>query len=151
MGERFGFKDSGLIWSHFHSLANLLSLRNGGQIEPASSSIEPLDGEWDSNDNGYSDTSSEDTRCAHISDAADEAERLKRRFLDCLAEFAANKKGGKAVACSAMRECEDNVSIWITRNEGFDAGDKYTFDILGDLLASLSFETGMAQRTQDHL
>lgn len=64
--------------------------------------------------------------------------RPQRRLLDCLAEFAANKKCGTVVACSAMREAEDNVVIWITRNEGFSDMDKLVFDQLGKILGSLS-------------
>ena len=52
-----------------------------------------LEENWDFNDNGDGNTPSMDTRFAHqISDLGHE--RLKQRFLDCLAEFAANKKGG---------------------------------------------------------
>lgn len=126
MPETFDWNYPGLNWSHFYSLANLLSLRNGGQVEPASLSVKLLEEEWDSNDGEGGDALSEDTRLAHqISDSGHA--RLKRRFLDCLAEFTANKKGGRAVACSAMREAEDNVVIWIARNEGFADVDKPHF------------------------
>ena len=73
--------------------------------------------------------------------------RLERRFLDCLAEFAANKKGGIAVACSTMKEAEDNVVIWIARNEGFSDVDKPAFDKLGMLLGSLSCNRGTSRLT----
>jgi hypothetical protein len=56
--------------------------------------------------------------------------RLKQKFLDCLAKFAANKKGGTAVACSAMRESENSVSIWIARNGRFSEADKPIFTVL---------------------
>jgi hypothetical protein len=144
MGETFDWNYPGLNWSHFHSLANLLSLRNGGQVEPASLSIKLLEQDWDSNGDEDGDALSEDTRFAHqISDSGHA--RLKRRFLDCLAEFAASKKGGKTVACSAMREAEDNVVIWIARNEGFPDVDKPTFDRIGDLLRSLSGGNGTSR------
>lgn len=137
MSQSFDWNNPGLNWSHFHSLANLLSLRNGGQAEPSSLSDRVLEEDWDPDDDGDGNTPSMDTRLAHqISDS--EHERLKRRFLDCLAEFAANKKGGTAVACSAMKEAEDNVAIWIARNEGFSDADKPTFDKLGKVLGSLS-------------
>ncbi|MCJ1438446.1 hypothetical protein MMC27_007835 [Xylographa pallens] len=137
MSERFDWNYPGLDWSHFHSLANLLSLRNGGQAEPSSLSDTVLDEDWDPDDNGDGDAPSIDTRFAHqISDSGHG--RLKRRFLDCLAEFAANKKGGTAVACSAMKEAEDNVIIWIARNEGFSDVDKPAFDRLGKILADQS-------------
>ena len=143
MSETFDWNCPGLNWSHFHSLANLLSLRNGGQAEPSSLSdtTTVLQGDWDSDDNEDGDAPSIDTRVAHqISDSGHG--RLKRRFLDCLAEFAANKKGGTAVACSAMKEAEDNVVIWIARNEGFSDVDKLVFDNLGKMLGSLSCNSG---------
>ena len=148
MSEKFDWNYPGLNWSHFHSLANLLSLRNGGQAEPSSLSDTLLEEEWDPDDNGDEDggAPSMDTGFAHqISDSGHG--RLKRRFLDCLAEFAANKKGGTAVACSAMKEAEDNVTIWITRNEGFSDVDKLSFDKLGKLLSSLSCNSGTSRVT----
>ena len=146
MSETFDWDCQGLNWSHFHSLANLLSLRNGGQAEPSSLSDTVLQGDWDSDDNEDGDAPSIDTRVAHqISDSGHG--RLKRSFLDCLAEFAANKKGGTAVACSAMKEAEDNVVIWITRNEGFSDVDKLVFDKLGKMLGSLSCNNGTSRVT----
>jgi hypothetical protein len=112
-----------------------------GQAEPSSLSDTVLEEDWDPDDNGDGDAPSMDTRFAHqISDS--EHGRLKRRFLDYLAEFAANKKGGTAVACSAMKEAEDNVVIWIARNEGFSDVDRPTFDKLGKVLGSLSCNSG---------
>ena len=146
MSERFDWNYPGLNWSHFHSLANLLSLRNGGQAEPSSLSETVLEEDWDSDNNGDGDAPSINTRVADkISDSGHG--RLKRRFLDCLAEFAANKNGGTAVACSAMKEAEDNVVIWIARNEGFSDVDKLVFDKLEKMLASLSCNSGTSRVT----
>lgn len=90
MGETFNWNCPGLNWSQFHSLANLLSLRNGGQAEASSLSDPVVDEDYINDD--Y-DASSVDTTCAHpITDSGHG--RLKQEFLDCLAEFAANKKGG---------------------------------------------------------
>jgi hypothetical protein len=68
---------------------------------------------------------------------------LKRKFLDCLAEFAANSKGGLSVACSAMREAEESLELWIARNEGFRPADQSLFDEFGNLLSSISSGNGM--------
>lgn len=82
-----------------------------------------------------------DTRFAHqISDSGNG--RLKQRFLDFLAEFAANKKGGTLVACSFIKEAEDNVVIWISGNEAFSDVDKLAFDELGKMLGSLVCNSG---------
>lgn len=131
----FDWTYSGLNSSHFHALANLLSLRNGGQAEPSSFSELVLDEDWDPDDDGHGNASSVDTELAHQISGSGHG-RLKRRFLDCLADFAANKKGGTAVACSAMKEAEDNVVIWVARNQGFSDADKLTFDNMGKLLGS---------------
>ena len=146
MSQSFDWNYPGLSWSHFHSLANLLSLRNGGQAEPSSLSLTVLEEDWGSDNDGDGNAPSIDTGFAHkISDSGHG--RLKQRFLDCLAEFAANKKGGTAVACSTMKEAEDNVVIWIARNEGFSDVDKLVFDKLGKMLASLSCNSGTSRVT----
>ncbi|KAF2443258.1 hypothetical protein P171DRAFT_487209 [Karstenula rhodostoma CBS 690.94] len=117
MNETFNWNHPGLDWCHFHSLANLLSLRNGGQVETSSLSDTVLVEDW-STDSGHG--------------------KLKRKFLDCLAEFAANEKGGTAVACSALKEAEDNFVIWVARNEGFLEVDKPVFAKLELMLGSLA-------------
>ena len=135
--SEFDWTHPGLNWHHFHSLANLLALRNGGQAEASSLSTDVLEEDWNPDDDGNGDALSTDTNLAHqLSDSGHG--RLKRRFLDCLAEFAANKKGGTAVACSAIKEAEDNVILWLARNTGFLDTDALVFDRLGEMLGSLS-------------
>ncbi|KAL8676912.1 MAG: hypothetical protein Q9186_006609 [Xanthomendoza sp. 1 TL-2023] len=138
MSETFDWTYPGLNWHHFHSLANLLALRNGGQVEPSLlSDTSLLEEDCNLDDEGEEDAHSTDTRVAHrISDSGHG--RLKQRFLDFLAVFAANEKGGNAVSCSAMKEAEDNVVIWIARNRGFLDVDKLVFDNLGKTLGLLS-------------
>ena len=46
-----------------------------------------------------------------------------------------------------MKEAEDNVVIWIARNEGFLDEDKPAFDKLGRLLGSLSCNIGTSRVT----
>ncbi len=142
MSKSFDWNYLGLNWSHFHSLTNLLTLRNGGQAEPSSLSNTVLEEDWDPDDNGDGDAPSMDTIFAYSGHG-----RLKRRFLDYLAEFAANKKGGTAVAYSAIKEAKDNVVIWIARNEGFSDMDKLTFNKLGKVLGSLSYNSSTSRVT----
>ncbi|KAH7382685.1 hypothetical protein DE146DRAFT_760518 [Phaeosphaeria sp. MPI-PUGE-AT-0046c] len=136
MSESFNWSDSGLDRSHFHALANLLSLRNDGQAEPTSLSSTDIEHAWEIEDDSDDDTHSIDTSAARQITQSGHS-KLKQKFLDGLAEFAANRKGGEAVACTAMRERESNVVIWITRNEGFSEADIPTFEKLGTQLASL--------------
>ena len=138
MSAKFDWTYPGLEWSRFHALATLLSMRNGGQAEPPFLPDKIADDDWSANEHENQDTESVDTSSPHqITDSG--YGRLKRRFLDSLAEFAANKKGGAAVACTAMREGESSVEIWIARNEGFSDVDQFTFDRLGEMLASLFY------------
>ena len=141
MSQKFDWRYPGLEWSRFHSLANLLSLRNGGQAEPSVLSDIALEEDQKSDDEDERDDASIDTRFANqLSESGHE--RLKRKFLDCLAEIASNKKGGTAVSCAAMREAEDNVTVWVTRNDGFSAIDGTALIEIGECLSSLNVNGG---------
>ena len=137
MNECFGGNSPRFKWTHFNALANLLSLRNGGQVEPASLPDDVLD---DDSNKDWDAASVDTTVPLKIADSG--YNKLKRKFLDCLAEFAANLKNGKTVACTAMKEAEDNVTVWIARNEGFPDQEKPLFDKLGALLSGLSCSKG---------
>ena len=145
MSEAFDWNYPGLNWSHFHSLANLLSLRNGGQAEPSSLSNTVLEEDWaphnDDDDGEAGDAASLDTAFAQQLSGSGHG-RLKRKFLDCLAGLAANRNGGRAVACSVMKEAEANVVVWLARNDGFLETDQPVFDGLARLLGSLSSNNG---------
>jgi hypothetical protein len=94
-----------------------------------------IDLEYEADDND--DIVSIDTSMPHqISDSGHH--RLKRRFLDSLAEFAAKEHGPLFVACAAMRESEGEVRILITRIEGFQSLDHEFFERLSKLLSSWS-------------
>ncbi|KAJ5056792.1 hypothetical protein PSV09DRAFT_2383060 [Bipolaris maydis] len=90
---------------------------------------------YNGDNNNNASASSVNTICADLTADSGHA-RLKQKLLDCLAEFAANRKGGATVACSAMRESGDSVSIWIARNEGFSEANKPMFSVLERLLES---------------
>ncbi|KAF2806940.1 uncharacterized protein BDZ99DRAFT_573630 [Mytilinidion resinicola] len=119
MSETFDWSFPGLDKAHFTALANLLSLRNGGQVEEAWLPDDVLEEYYD--------------------------DELKKKFLDCLAEFAANRKGGRAVVATAMKESEDSVTLWIARNEGFPELERPVYDRLGKLLGRLSGSQGLGE------
>ena len=145
MTESFEWNRPDLNWAHFHSLANLLSLRNGGQAEPAAFFEAILEQDREIRDDGDEDSHSVNTDVVNqISDSGHS--KLKRRFLDGLAGLAANEEGGKAVACSAMKEAEDDVVIWLARNGGFSGEDKLVFDSIAELLSSISCGKGEFDR-----
>jgi hypothetical protein len=103
-----------------------------------------------SNDNNDDESApSVNTTCAYLVTESGYG-RLKQKFLDCLAEFAANKKGRTVVACSAIRESEDCVSIWIARNKGFLEADKPIFTVLERWLESYSRGERMFNRRTFH-
>ncbi|PGH14771.1 hypothetical protein AJ80_05815 [Polytolypa hystricis UAMH7299] len=133
--EDFDWSHPGLNKQHFITLANLLALRSGGQVEPPFVPDEKPDNDNDEETrDDDSDASNIDTsRPCQISDSA-HLNRLKRKFLDCLAELVANEKGGRSVACASMKEGEEEVTVWITRNEGFRASDDAFFENLSLLL-----------------
>ena len=133
MSATFDWDTPELNKAHFNAFANLLYLRDGGQVDSASLPDDVLTDDHD----GDCDVASVVTNKVHqVSDSGHMS--LKRKFLDCLAEFAANKRGGKAVSCTAMKEAEDSVTVWIARNEGFPEKDKAVFGKVGSLLSRLS-------------
>ncbi|KAF2498689.1 hypothetical protein BU16DRAFT_481792 [Lophium mytilinum] len=137
MSETFHWSLPGLDRAHFTALANLLSLRNGGQVEDAPLPADLLE----EHDEDESDVAS--VRTAKADQIAYSGhDGLKRKFLDCLAEFAANKKGGRTVATTAMKESEDSVTLWISRNEGFPELDRSVYDNLSELLGRLANSKG---------
>ncbi|KNG83331.1 hypothetical protein ANOM_008385 [Aspergillus nomiae NRRL 13137] len=137
MAEQFNWTAPNLNQHHFISFANLLALRNGGQVEPAWSLHDSEEEERDEEDETNPDTASSvnTNQVQQISDSG--YDKLKRKFLDCVAELAANDKGARFVACSAMREGEDEVTVWISRNEGFREVDHVAFARVGGLLGGL--------------
>ncbi|KAJ3735073.1 hypothetical protein DFJ43DRAFT_71172 [Lentinula guzmanii] len=82
----------------FNALINLLSLRNGRQLE---------------------------LKCVNqsVPFINDSYHRIKQRFLDRFAEVVSNRRGGEHVACTIMRESGDHVVIWVARNGGFSRKD----------------------------
>ncbi|KAJ4000321.1 hypothetical protein F5050DRAFT_1839842 [Lentinula boryana] len=82
----------------FNALINLLSLRNGRQLE---------------------------LKCVNQSApfVNDPHRQIKQRFLDRFAEVISNQRGAEHVACTIMRESGDHVVIWVARNGGFRVKD----------------------------
>ena len=142
MDEGFTWDHPQLNSSHFHALANLLSLRNGGQAEPASMLEDMTERSLEVDED---DAATVDTKYVHqLSDSGHV--RLRKKFLDCLAEFAANKKGGRTVACTAMKEAENSVTLWVARNEGFLEQEKEVYQTVGGLLGQISSDEGTDSR-----
>ncbi|KAF7882964.1 hypothetical protein EAF00_011453 [Botryotinia globosa] len=143
MTRDFDWNLPGLNKREFTAYANLLALRNNGQVEPVSLGMELSDKNESTTD---SDVISIDTSyCDKISDSG--YHQLKTKFLDCLAELTANKKGDKHVACSSMMEGEENVTLWITRNGGFQIVDNIVLEKLSKRLSGMFHEKYLLEDT----
>lgn len=122
----------------FAALANLLSLRNGGQLEPQ---VELDDCVETFRQADISDLDDADTN--HPAQIADSGHpRLKKHFLDRLSELLSRRKGGYDVVCSVMREREDDVQINVTKNTPFDETDRQFMKALERLLPATPSATG---------
>jgi hypothetical protein len=124
----------GLNQNQFVALTNLLSLRNNGQVEPTSiyEESDPDERTDDGDDSESIDTSVGQQLSGSGNDT------LKRQFLDDVAEFAAKEHGARFVACTVMREYEEDVEILIVRNTPFEPSDFEFFDKFSDLVSSWS-------------
>lgn len=103
-------------FSQVSSLANLLSLRNGGGLDPASvDDFDELDDQVDDELQSCADTTIADRLASNRDDG------LRQQFLNRLSELLARDKGGRYVSCAALREneTEERVDIWVARNCGF--------------------------------
>jgi hypothetical protein len=58
--------------------------------------------------------SNEDT---NREDASDNR-KYRRRFLDRFAELVSRDRGAEHVSCAMLREMEDGIEIWASRNSG---------------------------------
>lgn len=136
----------GLNQNQFIALTNLLSLCNNGQVEPTSIYEEPDPNErtHDGDDSESIDTSVRQQLSGLGNDT------LKRQYLDDVAEFAAKEDGARFVACIAMREREEGVTILIARNTPFEPSDFAFFDKFSDLVSrwSLHQHTPLAIETR---
>ncbi|KAJ3914720.1 hypothetical protein F5877DRAFT_70471 [Lentinula edodes] len=103
----------------FNALITLLSLRNGRQLEPELDS--PSIGDH-SPTMGFSNAIFQ--RPNLRSNSSSTSNHLKERFLDRLAEVVSNEKGSKHVACTIMKEYENRVEVYASRNEGFREKDR---------------------------
>ncbi|GMF81866.1 unnamed protein product [Aspergillus oryzae] len=129
MNEQFTWTSPNLNQHHFITFANLLALRNGGQVEPASSPHDSEEKEEEEdNPNNTNDADSINTTQVHqISDSGNT--KLKRKFLDCLAELAANDKGAR----SSLKDCvhlfrDDQGDGFTTIRQGLLAFQNLIFD-----------------------
>jgi hypothetical protein len=94
MAHKFHWHLAGLDQQRFSALINLLSIRQGGQVEPKLSVAE----------------SDLPTPTAST--------KLKARFLDRFAELISCERGAEYVSSTMLRERDGSVEVWVSRNSG---------------------------------
>lgn len=118
----FKWDSPGLSKAEFLALTSLLSMRNGGQLEPLDNFDTSHDHSTDESEDEVASQYTDDTTRPRQFTASSK-DNLRRRFLDRFAEVLSKKKDARHVACAVMQEQEDRVRIWVARNEGFDHSD----------------------------
>jgi hypothetical protein len=121
------WNQDGLNKPLFVSLTNLLSMRNGGQLEAHDTCSDDA-----TSDAGETSSSAATTHPATLS-----SPELKTRFLDRLAEVVSCKKGPTHVACAVMKEENTHVTIWVARNEGFVEADVTFLKTFQELMSKI--------------
>lgn len=122
MTDTFHWNHPSLDECQFIALTTLLSLRNGGQLEPLLKNIRD---EEDSSEEEDIASVADTTHPDEIS--ACENEGLQKRFLDRFAELVACERAATHVACATMMQDEESTKIWTARNEGFVEKDRGFF------------------------
>ncbi|KAF8248495.1 hypothetical protein K440DRAFT_679735 [Wilcoxina mikolae CBS 423.85] len=124
MTDQFHWGLEGLDEARFAALANLLSLRNAGQLElPTVYDVAAdADADVDIEHISVCDTNKFDELAESCT-----PEQLKMQFLDRLAEVMSTKKGGTHVACATMTEKDDSATIFVARNGSFSPDDTQCF------------------------
>ena len=137
MSVDFKWDSPGLKKAEFIALTSLLSMRNGGQLEPLDNFDARHDGADESEDETASQHTDDTTRPRQFTVSS--KDNLRRQFLDRFAEVLSKKKDARHVACAVMQEQEGCVRIWVARNEGFDQSDS---DFLSKFASCLSNNVG---------
>lgn len=116
MSKSLHLTPKGLNRARFQAYAKLLRLRSGGQAEPPEDSLAFLTDDDEGPDAGEDDDDS--IAPAALFDGHED--RMKRAFLDRLAELVANEKGGPHVSATLMVEWPDRVVVLVAKNTGID-------------------------------
>jgi len=133
MSEKFDWKEQGLDRSRFEALTKLLRLRHQGQVET------PTRYDDDHDDDNIPETDCSSVKASPPSDL--EAGRLRRQFLDRLAELMANQKGGRHVAATAMSVSPNSVKVTVAKNDKFRLTDKEFLERVQSLLRRIAAAT----------
>ncbi|KAH8806868.1 hypothetical protein DL96DRAFT_1763937 [Flagelloscypha sp. PMI_526] len=159
MSSHFTWNLPELNKPEFVALTSLLSLKNGGQLDPLDQvslemEAEELDEADDDDEEGsISSTLSGDTTSPQrISQSS--GSQLKKRFLDRLAEVLAHEPGALYVSCAVMQEYEDHVVVRVACNQGFKKSDRKflrSFETIVSEISSTEENTGLDSDASEKL
>lgn len=130
MSKSLHFTPKSLNRARFQAYEKLILLKSGGQAEPLEDSLAFLTYDDEGSDAGEGDDDS--TAPTTLFDGGED--KMKRAFLDRLAELVANENGGPHVSATLMIEWPDRVVVLVAKNRGIDK-DLATF--LASLEASI--------------
>ncbi|KPI43240.1 uncharacterized protein AB675_7177 [Cyphellophora attinorum] len=147
MTSFFDWSGHGLDQARFEGLAKLLRLRYHGQVEHPSRYDElQRDAIFDDDDANSDAATNRTSTLVNFNPG-----RLRRTFLDRLAEVIANEKGGRHVAATMMVQAQDSVNVFVAKNNKFRQADISFLDQLAALLrlvaGSRAFEAEIDQHT----
>jgi hypothetical protein len=146
MTRHFDWEASGLNRPQFKALTKLLRLRYHGQVEPPSRFDELQHDAKTDDDSVFDDDDS--TKALTLTDF--DPDRLRRVFLDRLAELVANEKGGRHVAAAMMVNGQDKVDVFIARNDKFRPKDVTFIEQTGALLRLIAHGVGWLCALSSH-
>jgi hypothetical protein len=136
----FDWEANGLNRARFEALTKLLRLRYHGQVEgPRRFDEKQQNAEIEDDfvlDELESDKAALLTNFDH--------DRLRRAFLDRLAELVANEKGGRHVSATMMVSGPDTVGIFVARNSTFRTKDLRFLEQIEEQLRLIARGTGFA-------
>ncbi|KAK3322760.1 hypothetical protein B0H66DRAFT_474160 [Apodospora peruviana] len=135
MSQQFDWKEPGLNRARFEALTKLLRLRHQGQVEPPTR----FDNDEDDDSQLAPETDCSSVKASPPTDF--EADRLRRQFLDRLAELIANHKGGRHVAATAMSVGPDSVKVTVAKNDKFRQIDREFIERVQSLLQRIAATT----------
>jgi hypothetical protein len=119
MSESFRWGEKGLDNARFQAFAKILRIRNGGQVEPPTSYDNIRD--EDEDEDMKIDADDNSTKTQTLTDFDDK--RLRRSFLDRIAELVANIKGGRHVTAALMVESPEEVQVFVAKNQGVEENE----------------------------
>ena len=150
MSSKFHWGLDGLDEARFQAFASLLRLKTGGQFQapsdnrptkPSGINLNALQTSWVEDRIDGDELSDNDSVCPGDFETFDD-ERLKRQFLDRLAEIIANVKGGPHVTATLLVDWPDYAKVFVAKNYGLTESDRDFLTELQDNIRGIASSDG---------